>query len=897
MRRMVRSGKRMRRILHTGSGSRRGLAVAGLLAAAATPVVFTAGSSAAPAPVGQGFTVTSSDLSHILRQIKIAETHIAKNNQPGWLVGPDGQPNTADDRGICEALVGTGPNQIATPLVADGLRTVDGSCNNLIKGQEKFGASGEIFPRLTTPIFKDAENVPPGFGPPGPTSYQQTKGLVFDSQPRLISNLIVDQTSTNPAAVSAAGSPVRTQGNEGVVSCVDVNEVQTLTGTPSAPFSLEFDGQRTATLPVDATAGQVRAALEALPNISANALSVSGTLAAGMTIKFQGTLKATNVAQLLVVAGTSPITGTNVATATPGAPAAPPDGAVDEVQTLSGSASSVFSIEFDGQTTASLPVDADASQVQSALEALPNIVAGNVTVAGGPLPAQLTITFTGTLGGQDVAEIKVVPGITAVTGLAPATSAEGAANAANCTPQGETLFIPNVTTDVGLSPPFNSLFTIFGQFFDHGVDQTVKGGGTVFVPLKDDDPLIAGKDHIRGDDPNTTADESADDLPPNLRFMVLTRGKNQPGPDGILGDNPATPAVDESADDVHDADNTDSPFVDQSQTYTSHAAHQVFLREYVMRAGKPVPTGKLLHSADGGMATWGQLKQEAASKLGLQLRDVDALDIPMVAADLYGNFIPGPNGFAQYVTETGLVEGNPAADGGKGVLPPANVKHFDIAFLTDIAHNADPSGGKPADDNDTAGTSLGPIQAGRYDDELLDQHFIAGDGRVNENIALTAVHQIFHSEHDRLVDDIKHTLIRTANLSALNEWLVTPLASVPTDPAAIETLVNDVAAWRGDRLFQAARFVTEMEYQHLVFEEFARKVQPLINPFAASRSPRRTSTRPSRPSSPTRCTASGTRCSPRRSPARTRTVRRTTSSCSTGSSTPPRTPRVEARAR
>ena len=54
----------------------------------------------------------------------------------------------------------------------------------------------------------------------------------------------------------------------------------------------------------------------------------------------------------------------------------------------------------------------------------------------------------------------------------------------------QTLFIPNVTTDVGLSPPYNSLFTFFGQFFDHGVDQTVKGGGTVFVPLKADDPLV-----------------------------------------------------------------------------------------------------------------------------------------------------------------------------------------------------------------------------------------------------------------------------------------------------------------------------------------------------------------------------------------------------------------------
>jgi len=180
MRRMVRSGKRMRRILHTGSDGanlgRRGLVVAGLLAAAATPVVFTAGSEAATAPVGQGFTVTSSDLSHILRQIQIAERHVAQNNEPGWLA----------THGVCDALVGSGPHQISSPLVADGLRTVDGSCNNLIHGQETFGASGEVFPRLTTPNFRDAESVPPGFGPPGPpvpTSYNQQSGLVLDSQP------------------------------------------------------------------------------------------------------------------------------------------------------------------------------------------------------------------------------------------------------------------------------------------------------------------------------------------------------------------------------------------------------------------------------------------------------------------------------------------------------------------------------------------------------------------------------------------------------------------------------------------------------------------------------------------------------------------------------------------
>ena len=35
---------------------------------------------------------------------------------------------------------------------------------------------------------------------------------------------------------------------------------------------------------------------------------------------------------------------------------------------------------------------------------------------------------------------------------------------------GDNVLIPNVTPDVGLSPPYNSLFTLFGQFFDHGLD-------------------------------------------------------------------------------------------------------------------------------------------------------------------------------------------------------------------------------------------------------------------------------------------------------------------------------------------------------------------------------------------------------------------------------------------
>ncbi|MEO6200853.1 MAG: peroxidase family protein, partial [Cryobacterium sp.] len=562
--------------------------------------------SAQAATVGQGFTVTPSDLAFILKQIKISEAHVA---------------NTTAATGPCGALVGTGPNQLASPLLSLGLRTVDGSCNNLQPGQETFGAADQIFPRLGSKSFRAAESSPPAFGPPRATSYAQKTGNVFDSEPRMISNLIVDQTSTNPAAIQAAGFPVRTQGNVGVVPCT--------------------------TDPTDTT---------------------------------------------------------------PGIP----------------------------------------------------------------------------------------------TG---------------CVPSHETLFIPNVTTDVGLSPPYNSMFTLFGQFFDHGIDQTVKGGGTVFVPLKDDDPLVAGPDHVFG---------NGDDLDPRLRFMVLTRGQNQPGPDGVLGDNPDT-AVDESLDDVQDAMNTDSPWVDQSQTYTSHASHQVFVRKYVDNsAGRPVSTGKLIGGpagdTAGGMATWAIIKAQSADMLGLLLEDKDVLDVPMLAVDAYGKFIPGPlRGLPQYVTKTGLVEGDRA---GGGVPVPANTLHFDTPFLTDIANNAVPKPGFTADPDNVVTPGLVPCaQPGfptgcvnQYDNEILDMHFIAGDGRVNENIGLTAVHQVFHSEHNRLIDYIKNVLVTDTTargIAALPEW----------------QLALGADGWNGERLFQAARFVTEMEYQHLVFEEFARKIQPGINPF------------------------------------------------------------------
>jgi Ca2+-binding RTX toxin-like protein len=387
------------------------------------------------------------------------------------------------------------------------------------------------------------------------------------------------------------------------------------------------------------------------------------------------------------------------------------------------------------------------------------------------------------------------------------------------------LSIPNVAPDEGLSAPFNSWMTFFGQFFDHGLDLITKGGaGTVYIPLQPDDPL-----YVPGGSSN---------------FMVLTRSSNI-DPDGA-GPLPATQR------------NVTTSWVDQNQTYTSNASHQVFLREYETVGGRTAATGHLLdgigpNGAKNGLPTWKDVKDQAREMLGIQLEDRDVGSVPMVRTDAYGNFIPDPvTGYAQLIVGVGVdgvpntaddvtVSGTPLAPVNPttvGALRTAN------AFLDDIAHNAVPTTSSGAakladsdvatEDDDAVGYfnedgSPAPIVRGspsQYDNELLDRHFITGDGRGNENIGLTAVHHVFHSEHNRQVEAQKLTILQSGDRAFINEWLLTDLG--PTDP--IPTSAAGLN-WDGERLFQAGRMATEMQYQHLVFEEFGRKIQPAIDPF------------------------------------------------------------------
>ena len=370
--------------------------------------------------------------------------------------------------------------------------------------------------------------------------------------------------------------------------------------------------------------------------------------------------------------------------------------------------------------------------------------------------------------------------------------------------------------------------------------------------------------------------------------MLLTRATNQPGPDGILG----------TADDIHEHINTTSPFVDQNQTYTSHPSHQVFLRAYEFNAaGDPVATGKLITNRDlgadgefgtaddvelGGMATWGVVKAQARDLLGIELSDYDAVNVPLVAVDRVRQLHPRRERLRPAGDRSRRrrhCSAPPTTCWWKATRPLRSARRAVGAlrtghmFLADIAHSANPfnSQGAPltADADDVIGDDDNPDT---YDNELLAEHFMAGDGRVNENIGLTAVHHVFHSEHNRLVEHTKEVALATGDLAFLSEWLMpgTAPATFPTTQAEIDAL-----QWNGERLFQAAKFGTEMQYQHLVFEEFARKVQPQRRRIPCPERVRcRRSIRRSSPSSRTRSIASATRCCWRRSTASTPTSRR-----------------------
>ena len=152
--------------------------------------VLTAGIlvGGAGVPQAQAADFIKGDLDFILAQIKISEQHA--NGVP--LHTPDNPFTPADE---------SAASLVPKPTLPYGVRTVDGKDNNLQPGQRDFGSADTAFPRSASPLWRMGE-MNTLFGPPSPTNYDSAASVV-DSEPRKASNLIVDQTSDNPAATAA----------------------------------------------------------------------------------------------------------------------------------------------------------------------------------------------------------------------------------------------------------------------------------------------------------------------------------------------------------------------------------------------------------------------------------------------------------------------------------------------------------------------------------------------------------------------------------------------------------------------------------------------------------------------------------------------------------------------
>ena len=657
------------------------------------------------------FNVNLGDLQFILRQIKIGEASSeAYNAAPKTILQA-----IMDEYGV------TAANAAQLPA---GLRTVDGSFNSLLPGQENLGAADAVFPRLLTPVFTN-EGDEAAFQGITNTNYANP-GNVVDSDPRTISNLVVNQTASNPAAVMAA---------------------------------LQH---------------------------------------------------------------------------------------------------SVFSETL-----------------------LPNQVAGAA--------AAIATAYAATVG--------LPPSDPAHANLTALLNSYGIEQG----PEGG-LVIPNLSPDIGLSPGFNAWMTFFGQFFDHGLDLVTKGGnGKVYIPLAADDPLIAGADnqfgtaddlpaHLRfmeltrattavdlnGDGDTTDAGETGNTQGQNtttsfvdqnqtytshashqvfLREYVrvgdqtLATGKLIDGQtangslDGAIGNwaEVKAQALSMLGIKLTDFDVGNVPWLRTDQ-YGKFIPDPVTGFAQVIVGigldGKPNTADDIVVS---GTATGIDLETVGALRTGHAfLNDIAHHAGPGFVDFNHDGVLNGPD--VLQTADTDYLDYNR-----DGVVNQADV---DAGVLAGDLVDAD--GSTVVDIEDLKDVNLdGAINAAdlvaddrnkfTYDNEMLDAHFVTGDGRGNENIALTTVHSIFHSEHNRLVDVNKITLLREGSLSFLNEWLSTDVASLPVIPpnatdADVLAIANTLN-WDGERLFQSARFSTEMQYQHMVFEEFARRVQPMVDPFVFNSSP------------------------------------------------------------
>ncbi|MEQ1536454.1 MAG: peroxidase family protein, partial [Burkholderiaceae bacterium] len=293
-------------------------------------------------------------------------------------------------------------------------------------------------------------------------------------------------------------------------------------------------------------------------------------------------------------------------------------------------------------------------------------------------------------------------------------------------------------TNPGVAPG-NSWLAYFGQFFDHGLDFIDKGQGLtpskIYIPLALDDPLYRAPNPSIGDMGNTRivvsrANVSGYDAQGNAEWVNHT-----------------------------------SPYIDQSQTYGSSDQMTQLLRKWVTTDGLSFHAGAELLDGSTSKAWINAFDEETKAtlptlnELRAHLLDTGRDDLTwddvlnLRNRDANGDVDLGVN--AGLSGQSLLLDMNPifhvsrftpetiAALLDLGIAPGGN-GNYALGGLGSLGDIINFSTFSPMS---TPG-SAESILAGEVLMEAVGDHYIAGDGRVNENIGLTTIHHVFHEEHN-----------------------------------------------------------------------------------------------------------------------------------------------------
>jgi Ca2+-binding RTX toxin-like protein len=412
----------------------------------------------------------------------------------------------------------------------------------------------------------------------------------------------------------------------------------------------------------------------------------------------------------------------------------------------------------------------------------------------------------------------------------------------------------------GLNPgvsPSNSFFVTFGQFFDHGLDFIDKGGQgqTIKITFSETDPLYGMK--------------GPDGQP--VHEITMARAT-------VQSFDAAGPQY---------TDHT-SPFIDQSQTYGSHEQLTTLLREWVTdpatgqyHAGMNMLDGETLttawQNANGDMVhdtlpTLNELRAhvEATGRDALTWEDV----LNLRNRDASGHVVAGNTESALILDsnprfdDAHLFKGNAAQDsavnaaiatldaqvkamfGANSTFEINATTHKLTLFMETLPPGSPPGTPHTLDGANAmypfvnfANMNITLPEGAEHNavGELLlasvGDHYIAGDGRVNENFGLTSIHHVFHEEHNfqvgNFIDALHREAISTNSFDNLHSFQVDMSASGGSiDPITHDYLnASGAVAWDLDKMFNAAKLVVEMEYQHAAVDQYARNVTPNIQEF------------------------------------------------------------------